>query len=79
MTGQTIPEIDEMTAAQQTELIEALWKNMSQRNLNGDPPDWHLKYLEDRERSIAKNEDSFISLDTFEDELRSSVINVRLH
>ena len=73
MTVQTIPEIDEMTAAQQIELMEALWKNMSQKNLNGDPPDWHLKYLEDREKDIAEGEDSFISLDAFEDELRNEL------
>ena len=73
MTVQTIPEIDEMTAAQQIELMEALWKNMSQKNLNNDPPDWHLKYLEGRERAIAEGEDSFISLDEFEAELRSEL------
>ncbi len=71
MTVQTIPEIDEMTAAQQIELMEALWKNMSQKNVNADPPDWHLKYLTDREKAIAEGEDSFISLDAFEDELRN--------
>ena len=66
MTVQTIPEIDEMTAAQQIELMEALWKSMSQRNLNGEPPDWHRQYLENREKAIANGEDSFISLDEFE-------------
>jgi hypothetical protein len=73
MTVQTIPDIDEMTAAQQIELMEALWKNMSERNLNSEPPDWHLKYLEDREKAVAGGEDSFISLDEFEDELRNSL------
>lgn len=73
MTVQTIPEIDEMTAAQQIELMEALWKNMSERNLNGEPPDWHLRYLEDREKAIAKGEDSFISLDDFEQDIRDEL------
>ena len=73
MTVQTIPEIDEMTAAQQIELMEALWKSMSERNVNGDPPDWHLKYLEDRERAVAKGGDSFISLDEFEKGLRDEL------
>ncbi|MFN0141302.1 MAG: addiction module protein [Pyrinomonadaceae bacterium] len=73
MTVQTIPEIDEMTAAQQIELMEALWKNMSERNVNGEPPDWHLTYLKNRERAIATGEDSFISLDAFEDDLRSEL------
>jgi Putative addiction module component len=73
MTVQTIPEIDEMTAAQQIELMEALWKNMSERNLNGEPPAWHLRYLEDREKAIAKGEDSFISLDDFEQDIRDEL------
>lgn len=73
MTVQTIPEIDEMTAAQQIELMEALWKNMSERNINSDPPDWHLKYLNDREKAISEGEDSFISLDAFEDDLRNEL------
>lgn len=69
MTVQTIPDIEQMTAAQQIELMEALWKNMSERNINSEPPEWHRKYLEDREKSVAKGEDSFISLDEFDQEL----------
>lgn len=60
MTVQTIPEIDEMTAVQQIELMEALWKNMSERSLNSEPPNWHRQYLKDRENALAKGEDSFI-------------------
>ena len=73
MTVRTIPEIDDMTAAQQIELMEALWKNMSEKDVNGSAPDWHRKYLEDRERAIAEGEDSFISLDVFEDDLRNDL------
>lgn len=73
MTVLTIPEIADMTPAQQIELMEALWKNMSERNVNNEPPDWHRKYLSDRENAIANGEDSFIGLDEFEDELRSEL------
>ncbi len=73
MTVQTIPKIDEMSAVQQIELMEALWKNMSERNFNNEPPDWHSKYLEDRENALATGEDSFISLDEFETELRTEL------
>lgn len=62
-----------MTAAQQIELMEALWKNMSERNINSEPPDWHLKYLEDREKAVAQAQDSFISLDAFEEDLRNEL------
>ena len=62
-----------MTPAQQVELMEAIWKSMSERNFNSEPPEWHLKYLEDREKAIAEGEDSFINLDEFEQELRSEL------
>lgn len=73
MTVQTIPAINEMTAAQQIELMEALWKSMSERNVNEEPPGWHLEYLKNRERAIAEGEDSFITLDAFEDDLRNGL------
>ncbi len=72
MTVQTIPEIDEMTAAQQIELMEALWKSMSERVVN-EPPDWHRQYLADREVALANGEDSFISLDELEADLRTEL------
>jgi hypothetical protein len=73
MTVQTIPEIEEMTAAQQIELMEALWKNMSERNVNSEPPEWHRQYLADREKALANGEDSFISLDELEADLRAEL------
>lgn len=71
MTVQTIPEISKMMPTQQVELMEALWKSMTERNLN-DPPDWHREYLADRQRAVAEGEDSFITLDELEDELRAN-------
>ena len=73
MTVQTIPDIDEMTAAQQVELMEALWKSMSERGSNSEPPEWHREYLEDREKALAQGEDLFISLDELEADLRSDL------
>lgn len=70
MTVQTIPTIEDMTAAQKEELMEALWKNMRQEIENSPPPEWHSKVLEDRERAVADGTDSFIDLDEFEKDLR---------
>ena len=72
MNVQTIPAIDEMTPVQQVELMEALWKNMSEREFN-EPPGWHREYLEERESAVANGEDSFISLDEFETDLRTEL------
>jgi hypothetical protein len=73
MTVRTIPDIAEMTAVQQVELMEALWQNMSERNLNSEPPEWHREYLADREKAVANGEDSFISLDELEADLRNEL------
>ena len=72
MTVQTIPAIDEMTPVQQLELMEALWKNMSERDTNG-PPEWHREYLADCEKALASGEDSFIGLDEFEADLHAKL------
>jgi hypothetical protein len=53
--------------------MEALWKNMSERNVNGEPPNWHLDYLMECENAIAKGEDSFITLDAFEEDFRNEM------
>ena len=70
MPVQTIPEIEEMTPTQQIDLMEALWKSMSERQVNAEPPAWHADYLADREEALANGEDSFVSLDEFEADLR---------
>ena len=72
MTVQTIPAIDEMTPVQQVELMEALWKNMSERDVI-EPPEWHREYLVEREKALANGEDSFVSLDEFEADLRTEL------
>ena len=61
-----------MTPAQQIELMEELWKNMSERNAN-EPPDWHREYLADRQKAVASGEDSFITLDQLEADLRTEL------
>ena len=71
MNVQTIPAIDEMTPVQQLELMEALWQNMSERHVNDESQSWHREYLEGRELALANGQDSFISLDELEYDLRS--------
>ena len=73
MTVQTIPEIDKMTATQQVELMEALWKSMSDRGANNEPPEWHREYLATREKALAEGTDSFVDLDEFEADLRAEL------
>lgn len=73
MTVQTIPDIEQMTPAQQIELMEALWQSMTERNVNSEPPEWHGDYLADRENALANGEDEFISLDQLEADLKTEL------
>lgn len=73
MAVQTIPEINEMTPAQQIELMEALWRSMSKKSVNNDPPEWHRNYLADRVKALENGEDEFMAIDEFESELRSEL------
>jgi hypothetical protein len=43
---------------------------MSEKNVNDEPPAWHREYLASREQALANREDSFISLDELEADLR---------
>ena len=60
MNVQTIPSIEEMTAAQRVELMEELWKVMSQRPEEVESPDWHREVLEERELALANGEIEFV-------------------
>ncbi|MEO7540162.1 MAG: addiction module protein [Pyrinomonadaceae bacterium] len=56
MTVQTIPSIEEMTAAQRAELMEELWKAMSRTPEDVETPEWHRNVLRERERAFASGE-----------------------
>lgn len=60
MTVQTIPAIEDMTGTQRVELMEALWKVMRRSQEEVEPPDWHRKVLEERERALANGEIEFM-------------------
>jgi len=65
MSIQTIPPIEDMTPAQQVELMEELWSAMSRRAEEMPSPAWHLEELERREKAIADGTDEFVDLDEF--------------
>jgi len=46
---------------------------MSEQSINHDPPEWHRRYLAEREKARAAGEDSFISLEVFEADLRKEL------
>ena len=70
MTVQTIPAIEEMTASQRVELMEALWKAMSRRPEEIESPAWHGEILKQREEALKNGTDHFISLEEAEAYIR---------
>ncbi|MGD9560668.1 MAG: hypothetical protein AB7F88_01445 [Pyrinomonadaceae bacterium] len=46
---------------------------MSERNINSEPPEWHLKYLEDREGAVCHRRRFIHEPDDFEAGLRSEI------
>ena len=75
MTVQTIPSIEEMTPAQRAELMEELWKAMSQRPEEIQPPDWHLDVLKERERALAAGEIEYMDWEEAKSFIRQKTID----
>jgi hypothetical protein len=71
MSVQTIPPIEEMTASQRAELMEELWKVMSRRPEEVEPPEWHRRVLAEREEDLKSGKDRFITLDEAEALIRA--------
>jgi hypothetical protein len=42
-------------------------------NIDEMTPDWHREYLLHREKAVANGEDSFVTLDEFEADLRAEL------
>ncbi len=56
MTVQTIPAIEDMTPIQRVELMEELWKAMSERPDNYEEPERHRRILEERRAAVERGE-----------------------
>lgn len=46
---------------------------MENENLENTPPEWHRKYLADRQEAFANGDDYFITLDELEADLRADL------
>lgn len=56
----TLP-LDEMTLGEKLSAMEALWKDLSSRPDEWEPPAWHKEVLRERVRQIEAGEDHFLS------------------
>lgn len=66
-------DIDKMTVGEKLGLMDRLWRDLSKEPENIEVPEWHLRRLEEAERSIADGTDEFIPLEVFEAELRERI------
>lgn len=73
MTVQTIPAIEDMTPAQRVELMEELWKAMSQRPEGYEPPERHRQILEERRRAVESGEIDYIDWEEAKLQIRSQI------
>ncbi len=73
MTVQTIPAIEDMTPAQRVELMEELWKAMSQRSEGYEPPERHRQILEERRSAVERGEIDYIDWEDAKRQIRRQI------
>jgi len=77
MTVQTIPPIEEMTPSQRVELMEELWKVISRRPEEVEPPEWHQEVLKEREQALGRGETHFIDWEDAKAEIRRRTVDLK--
>lgn len=75
MTVQTIPAIEDMTATQRVELMEALWKEMDKRSSKTSPPARHESILQERKRAVENGDEHFVSWENAKTDIFSKTID----
>jgi hypothetical protein len=70
MPVQTIPPIEEMTPNQRVELMEELWKVMSRRSEQVEPPEWHRTVLDERRKAVENGVAEYISWEDAKEQIR---------
>jgi hypothetical protein len=73
MTVQTIPAIEDMTPAQRVELMEELWKAMSQLPEGYEPSERHRRILEERRAAVERGEIEYIDWEEAKRQIRSQI------
>jgi len=73
MTVQTIPAIEDMTQFQRAELMEELWKAMSNRPEGIDIPERHRLILEERRAAVERGEIDYIDWEDAKRQIRSQI------
>ncbi len=78
MGVQITPAIEDMTAAERIELLEAIWKAMTSHTQNAVPPDWHSRILEQRDRDVLNGSADFVDWDDAKSEIFRRTVDLKL-
>lgn len=73
MTVRTIPAIEDMTGAQRVELMEELWKAMSNESEVYEVPQRHRQILEERRAAVERGEIEYIDWEDAKRQIRSQI------
>lgn len=64
-------DLRRMTVSEKLQLMEDLWRDLSQNEADVLSPAWHGKVLEERERKLASGEDGMVDWESAKKQLRS--------
>jgi hypothetical protein len=62
--------LSEMTTSEKMALIETIWEDIGKNSEEPESPSWHGEVLEERERRIAAGEETFLTWEEAEKQLR---------
>lgn len=63
-------DLRQMSVPDKLRLMEDLWRDLSQNELDIVSPEWHGAVLEERERKLASGEDTLLDWETAKAQLR---------
>ena len=66
-----IVDLRQMSVPEKLQLMEALWRDLSQTDHDLVSPEWHGAVLLERDRKLASGEDGLIDWETGKRQLRS--------
>jgi len=69
----TLP-LDKMTVAENLDVMETLWRDLSRDESQFQSPAWHAEILREREQSVAEGKASYIAWETAKQELRDRLL-----
>lgn len=66
-------DLRQMSVPDKLQLMEDLWRDLSQNEQEITSPEWHGTVLAERERKLASGEDSLLDWETAKRQLRAKL------